>query len=137
MSREPIPLPPDWEADEKGNTWLVEPDSGNHVAWFNLPGTPRRRLEVAVTVGNSPGFVVKVLTPEQSADEHLAAHINKNLQGWHTRRLNIDGVRCFGMVEGGFVKGDEEDDDGEDDTDLHPDNAAEAGEAGEAGRPAG
>jgi hypothetical protein len=105
MTDQTIPLPLDWDADEKGNTWLVDEACENHVAWFDLPGTPLRRLEVAVTPGNSPGFEIQVLTPEHSTNEHLARHINTKLKGWHIRRCNIDGVVCFGAVNGGLVMG--------------------------------
>ncbi len=88
----PVELPGDWDACERGNTWLVEADadSAGHVGWFDLPDG--RRLEVCVNPGNSPGFTVRVLTAEASTDAHLAAHINDRLVGWSVRKCDIAGV---------------------------------------------
>lgn len=75
--------------NERGNTWLMQED--NHVAWFTLENG--QRLEVSVTPGNYPGFLVTILPPEMSTDEHLTKHIHDKCDGWTVCRCNIHGVR--------------------------------------------
>ena len=84
-----ITLNDEWQTSERGNTWLVD-DDGNHVAWFDIASA--HRLEVSVTPGNYPGFLVALLTPELSTDAHLAKHIMERCRGWSVRKCNIDGV---------------------------------------------
>lgn len=81
-------IPDDYLASEKGNTWLSD-DDGNHVAWFRIE---ERFLEVSVTPGNTPGFYIRALPEEESNEESIAKHVNRNLKGWIVRRRNIKGI---------------------------------------------
>ena len=82
--------PNDWFNNERGNVWLTNGE-GDHVAWFDLPGT-KQRLEITIALGNYPGFLIAVLSEGLSRDESLAAHINSKLGGWIVRKCNIEGV---------------------------------------------
>jgi hypothetical protein len=90
------------EICERGNTWLQ--DNDNHVFWAHLDGD--RWLESTVTPGNYPGFFVRVI---ETTEEKLAAHINKNCQGWSINHLNIKGVKTSGGTNPDMVIGNEDD----------------------------
>ncbi len=97
---EGVLLPFDWQANERGNTWLLDGDGDCQASWFDLPGEPLRRLEVTTAIPNGPGHYVSVLSPERSADSWLSAHITVRCNGWVIRRCNVEGVVANGTVVG-------------------------------------
>lgn len=102
-------LDQDFYACERGNTWLEQQGTGNHVAWFKLDDG--HFLEVAVEPANYPGFKVAVVAETEAG---LARHINEKCQGWLVRKCNTEGVKSENGCVAGEGAGDNDQPDEED-----------------------
>jgi hypothetical protein len=85
-----------WGETERGNVWLVWPESGDCNAWIRLP-TGRRWLQIAIRQGNYPGLNVSII--EVNSDEDIWRHICQNCVGMTIRKLNLQVTAEQHLIE--------------------------------------
>lgn len=78
-------LPDDFTATEIGNTWFS--DQERHAIWVLLPDG--RRMEIFIDPARRPGLKIRVLSPDDSADENLSAYLDSHMNGWRHHASNL------------------------------------------------
>lgn len=90
QSTNEVTLPADFEADERGNVWLMTEDGTGHNIWIDLGNDCW--LEIELRPENFPGLSVATLC--LSCDE-LKRHIFTHCRGMWVRTLSLPGAERF------------------------------------------
>jgi hypothetical protein len=84
-------LPPDWQDDEKGNTWITDEDTGQHLLWVLLARMAEDRityLEIELAPQCSPSWDLRLTT---TTPEALAHRIVADYAGFAVNRWGLPG----------------------------------------------